>query len=83
VIHAPDDSTLNLKGGDVILSVDGRTPMSQPQLIRILRSYAPGETLRLDIMRHQHRMTVTAKIPERHPPHDGMDFDWQPHGIMR
>jgi S1-C subfamily serine protease len=84
VVHAPEDSTLNLKSGDVILSVDGRTPASQPQLIRILRSYAPGETMHLDIMRHQHRTTVTAKVPERqHVPDDGMDFHWQGNGIMR
>lgn len=83
VIHAPADSTLDLKGGDVILSVDGRTPASQPQLIRILRSYAPGETIHLDIMRQKHRTTVTAKVPERHSSRDGMDFDWQGRGIMR
>ena len=83
VVHAPDDSALNLKSGDVILSVDGRTPSSQPQLIRILRSYTPGETMHLDIMRHQHRTTVTAKVPERHAQRDDMDFDWHGNGIMR
>lgn len=82
VIRPPDDSTLNLKAGDVILAVDGRKPTSQAQLVRILRSYAPGETIHLDIMRRQHRTTVTAKIPERHGPPDG-DFDWEGHGIMR
>ena len=83
VVHAPDDSALNLKSGDVILSVDGRTPSSQPQLIRILRSYTPGETMHLDIMRHPHRTTVTAKVPERHAQRDDMDFDWHGNGIMR
>jgi C-terminal processing protease CtpA/Prc len=83
VIHAPDDSTLNLRGGDVILAVDGRKPASQAQLIRILRSYAPGEQLHLDIMRQKHRTTVTAKIPERHSQRDRMHFDWQQDGILR
>jgi S1-C subfamily serine protease len=82
VIRPPNDSTLNLKAGDVILTVDGRKPTSQAQLVRILRSYAPGEAIRVDIVRHQRRMTVTAKIPERHGPPDD-DFDWEGHGIMR
>jgi S1-C subfamily serine protease len=82
VIRPPDDSTLNLKAGDVILAVDGRKPASQAQLVRILRSYAPGEAINVDIVRHQRRMTVTARIPERHGPPDD-DFDWESHGIMR
>ena len=83
VVHPPDDSTLDLKSGDVILSVDGRTPTSQPQLVRILRSYGPGETIHLDVMRHQHRMTVTATIPGHDGSRDGMDLDWHHRGIMR
>lgn len=83
VIRPPDDSTLNLKGGDVILTVDGRKPASQAQLVRILRSYAPGEAIHLDILRQKRHVTVTAKIPERHSRQDGMDWDWQPGGIIR
>jgi predicted metalloprotease with PDZ domain len=81
VIRAPDDSTLNLKSGDVILDVDGRKPTSQTQLVRILSSYAPGEELHLNIMRQKRRVTVTAKIPDRHRSRDG--FDWERDDLMR
>ena len=81
VIRAPEDSTLPLKGGDVILSVDGRPVTSQAQLMRVLHSYDPGEDVKLDVMRQKHRMTLTAKIPERKT-RDGFkynyeDFDWE------
>ncbi len=76
VIRAPGDSTLELKGGDVILAVDGRRPSSQAQLMRILRSYAPGEDVKLDIMRQKRRMTLAVKIPERRTPRDRYDYQW-------
>src|SRR6266700_3395595 len=39
VVRVPEDSTLNLKGGDVIVSIGGRKPTSPMQAMRILRSY--------------------------------------------
>lgn len=82
VIRAPEDSVLPLKGGDVILSADGRPATSQAQLMRILRSYDPGEDVKLDIMRQKRRMTLTVKIPERHDRRDGLlkydsNYDWE------
>ena len=65
VVKAPADSSLPLKGGDVILSVGGRKPTSPSHAMRILRSYEPGETVALDIMRKQKRVTVSWKVPER------------------
>jgi S1-C subfamily serine protease len=65
VISAPKDSALGLRGGDVVLTVDGRTPSSPSHLLRILRSYETGETFKLDIMRNRKRETVTARIGER------------------
>ena len=65
VISAPGDSTLGLKGGDVVLRVDGREPSSPSHLLRILRSYEAGETFKLDIMRDRRRETVTARLGER------------------
>jgi hypothetical protein len=62
VISAPKDSTLGLRGGDVVLAVDKRTPSSPSHLLRILRSYETGETFKLDIMRNRKRETVTARI---------------------
>lgn len=77
VIRAPGDSSLALKGGDVILAIDGRKPASQSQIARILRSYGPGEEVRIDIMRQKRKMTVTAKIPERRSRRDGWDWNWE------
>ena len=64
VISAPKDSALGLRGGDVVLTVDGRAPSSPSHLLRILRSYETGETFKLDIMRNRKRETVTARIAE-------------------
>lgn len=65
VIRASRDSTFNLRSGDVILRIDGRTPSSHSQLMRIFRSYSAGESVQIEIMRQKRRMTVTATIPER------------------
>lgn len=62
VIHAPANSSLGLKGGDVVLSVDGRKPQSAGSLLRILRSYDNDETIKLEIMRQKQRQTVTGKL---------------------
>jgi C-terminal processing protease CtpA/Prc len=76
VIRAPGESDLQVKGGDVILSVDGRPVGSQAQLMRILRSYEAGEDVKLDVMRQKRRSTLTVKIPERTPRPDRFDYRW-------
>lgn len=62
VIRVPANSTLNLKGGDVILSVDGRKASNPGSLIRILRSYDDNESFKLEVLRQKQRMTVTGKL---------------------
>lgn len=62
VIDAPAKNTFGLKGGDVILSVDGRSPRGPSSLLRILRSYEGGESVKLEIMRNRARQTISAKI---------------------
>jgi S1-C subfamily serine protease len=64
VINVPKDSKLNLKSGDVILSVDGRKPTSPSHLMRILQSYDKGESVRIEVMRNHRRETVTGKLEE-------------------
>lgn len=61
VISAPKDSPLGLKGGDVVLAVDGRKPSSPARLLRILRSYEQGESFKIDLLRNKKHETVTAK----------------------
>lgn len=65
VISSPRDTGLGLKGGDVILAVDGRKPAGPSHLLRILRSYERGESFKLDIQRNRKRETVTARLGDR------------------
>jgi len=65
VVSAPEDSTLALKGGDVIVSIGGRKPTSPMQAMRILRSYDPGESVTLDVLRKQRHVNVTWKVPDQ------------------
>lgn len=64
VVRAPEDSTLALKGGDVIVSIGGRKPSSPEQAMRILRSYDTAETVTMDVIRKQKHVTVTWKVPD-------------------
>jgi S1-C subfamily serine protease len=65
VTEAPRDSTIPLRAGDVILTIGGRTPTSEAHAQRILASYAPGETIKVEIMRKKSRQTVSWTVPER------------------
>jgi S1-C subfamily serine protease len=67
VISVPKDSELGLRGGDVVLNVDGRKLASPSQLLRILRSYERGESFKMDILRKQKRETVTGKLGNKAP----------------
>ena len=78
VVKAPADSTLPLRGGDVITSIGGRKPANPSHAMRILRSYEKGETVSIEILRKQKRMTLSWKVPARedrffrmHQEHDG------------
>ena len=67
VISAPKGSPLGLRGGDVVLAVDGRKPSSPAQLLRILRSYDRDESFKIDVLRNRKRETLTAKRGEPKP----------------
>jgi len=78
VVKAPADSSLPLKGGDVITSIGGRKPANPSHAMRILRSYEKGETVSIEILRKQKRMTLAWKVPARedrfmrmHEEHEG------------
>jgi S1-C subfamily serine protease len=65
VVKAPSDSSLPLRGGDVILTIGGRKPTSPSHAMRILRSYDEGETVSIELMRKQKRVTLSWKVPGR------------------
>ncbi|MGH7703785.1 MAG: PDZ domain-containing protein, partial [Gemmatimonadales bacterium] len=70
VISVPDDSKLNLKAGDVVLTVDGRAPSNPSHLLRILRSYDHGEEFKIEVMRMKKKETVTGKLSDPDPDPD-------------
>lgn len=63
VVRAPHDDALKLRDGDVILKIGSRAPGSPTQAMRILRSYMPGDTLEMTVMRdrERHKLKVTLK----------------------
>lgn len=65
VVSVPKDSELGLKGGDVILALDGRKPASPSHFLRILRSYERGESFKIDVLRNRKRETVTGRLGEK------------------
>lgn len=62
IIDVPDSSSLNLKPGDVVLSVGGREPSSPSHLLRILRSYDPDEDVKIEIMRMKKKETIVGTV---------------------
>jgi S1-C subfamily serine protease len=66
VINVPKESALGLKPGDVVLTVDGRKVSGVSSLFRILRSYEPEDSFKMDIMRNKSRTTVTGKMDRPH-----------------
>ncbi len=65
VARAPEDSSIGLQDGDVILAIGGREPQNGRHAMRILRSYQPGETIEIRILRDRRAQTVKGKVPER------------------
>lgn len=63
VISVPPGSTLGLKGGDVVLAIDGRKPSSTTQMHRILQSYDAGNTVKFEVLRNKKNTTVSGTIP--------------------
>lgn len=76
VLKSPTDSASPLKAGDVLLAIDGRKPQSVGHALEILRSYAPGEKAKLEVIRKKQRTNLTWTAPAHHGGHawgDGME----------
>lgn len=63
VVRAPAGKDLLLEEGDVLQSIDGRTPESPGHAFRILRSYQPGEKVKLGVLRQRKQLTLEATLP--------------------
>ncbi len=69
VTRSDSGAPLGLRGGDVIVAVDGRAPSGPAHLARILRSYEPGERVTLEVMRSRKRVTLSGVLE---PVHGGL-----------
>ncbi len=68
VVRAGEDSPFGLQDGDVVLSVDGRVPANAQHLGRILRSYQPGEKVKLRVQRDHKAIDLDSSAPGRTGP---------------
>jgi hypothetical protein len=64
IVKAPEDNAYQLQDGDVLKSIDGRSPESLRHALRILNSYESGETVNLQILRDKKEKTITIKVPD-------------------
>jgi len=64
IVKAPQDNSYQLEDGDVLKSIDGRTPENLRHAIRILSSYESGETVNLKILRDKKEKTIKVDVPD-------------------
>jgi predicted metalloprotease with PDZ domain len=74
VVRAPPGQASGLQEGDVLLSIGGRKPDNPGHAFRILRSYQPGEKVRLEVLRDRKRLNLDTTIPAA----DGTGFMGMP-----
>ncbi|MGE5625107.1 MAG: PDZ domain-containing protein [Bacillota bacterium] len=77
VLHVERQSPLQLQDGDVILTIGGRDPGTPPHAMRILGSYGPGETVKIDIMRKGKAQTVNVTLPKERDDSDSNAFNYK------
>jgi len=65
VVRAPDNEAISLKDGDVIQKIGGRSPKDPAHAMRIFRSYEPGETLVMNIVRDKRTRDLEVTLPEQ------------------
>lgn len=76
VLHTEKDSPLQLQDGDVILAIGGRDPGTPPHAMRILGSYGPGESVKIDIMRKGKPVTLNVTLPKGRYDAVSNAFNW-------
>ena len=67
VVRAGGAAGLPLEEGDVLQSIGGREPGSPGHAFRILRSYQPGEKVKLGVVRDRKRLELEATLPAVEP----------------
>lgn len=57
-----------VQAGDIIVAADGQPTDRQSALQRVVRNHAPGETVKLDVMRYGKKMSFDVKLAEMPTP---------------
>lgn len=68
VVRVGSSPGLPLEEGDVLQSIDGREPENPGHAFRILRSYQPGEKVKLGVMRDRKRLELEVILPQSDRP---------------
>lgn len=63
VVRVAEGKGLPLEEGDVLQTIDGRTPENPGHAFRILRSYQPGEKVKLGVLRQRKQLVLEATMP--------------------
>jgi len=66
VVRVDESSELKLQGGDVIVDIGGRKVSKPSQVLKIMRSYEPGEEVAINVLRKRVHLTLDVAAPERH-----------------
>ena len=61
VVHA--NGSWKLQDGEVLRAIGGRVPSDETHALRILSSYAPGESVKLDVLRDRKSISLEAVLP--------------------
>jgi len=77
VLRAPKDPALQLQDGDVITAIGGREPGSPSHAMRILGSYGPGESVKLEVMRKGKPLTLNVALPKSQDDPGSTAFNFQ------
>ena len=65
VVHAND--ALQLQDGDVLRTIGGRAATDEHHAMRILGSYAPGEAVKLEVLRDRKTVKLETTVPAAEP----------------
>ena len=64
VVSTGDNKDFKLEEGDVILKIGDREPKDPAHAMRILNSYRPGETVKLDILRERRKKSIEIEVKD-------------------
>jgi hypothetical protein len=65
VVRSPGQKDIDIRDGDVLLQIGGRTPDSPAHATRILRSYQPGEKMPVQLIRKKKKVNIEITMPDR------------------